>query len=127
LPSPPPDSPGEEVSGLSCPECFDVLNVTTEGAMKTLRFRCRIGHRYSAEEVLAGKERNLEEHLWAPITRLEEIAAYLRDLVSTGNAGDRADTFEARARECAAQRELLLQAMQSRALAGVGIDEAPDE
>jgi two-component system, chemotaxis family, protein-glutamate methylesterase/glutaminase len=119
LPSHVPASPDEDVTGLSCPECFGVLGVTAEGSQGTLRFRCRVGHAYTADEVLAGKERNLEEHLWAAMTRVEEIAACLHELVATGRAGDRAVDYAARAQDCDRQRQLLMEAIATRAVAGV--------
>jgi two-component system chemotaxis response regulator CheB len=117
LPSPVPSAPDEAISGLSCPECFGVLNVMAEGSRDTLRFRCRIGHAYSAEEVLAGKERNLEDHLWAAITRIDELATFLGELVVAGRAGDRAAEYEERARECLRQKDVLTNLIQARAVA----------
>src|SRR4051812_37594760 len=95
-PSPPP-VPRETLSGMSCPECFGVLNVSTEGPHANLRFRCRSGHLYSADDVVMGKERMIEEYLWGAVTTLNELATFLRDLVGTGRAAEQAASLEERA------------------------------
>jgi hypothetical protein len=84
-----------------------VLNVSTEGPHATLLFRCRIGHRYSADEVLFGKEHLIEEHTWAAVTALSELAVFLRELVASGRAGPRGPVLEERARRADEQQQQL--------------------
>ncbi len=98
---PTPARSDEQVTGLSCPDCSGVLNVMAEGPRETLRFRCRVDHAYSAEEVVVGTERRLEESLWSAIAQLEEIAVMLRELVSMGKAGAPRAGYEERARRAA--------------------------
>ena len=45
-----------EVTGISCPDCSGVLEVSAL-APHVLQFRCRIGHIYDSQELLAGKAR----------------------------------------------------------------------
>jgi two-component system chemotaxis response regulator CheB len=85
VPADPPAAPNEVVSGLSCPECLGVLNVSADGPRATLRFRCRVGHLYSTEEVVIGKERRLEEHVWMAVTLLEELVTFLHELGDGGS------------------------------------------
>ncbi len=57
-----------------------MLRVVAEGTHHALRFRCRKGHGYSAWELIVGKEDKLEEHVWAAVTLLDELATLLREL-----------------------------------------------
>jgi two-component system, chemotaxis family, protein-glutamate methylesterase/glutaminase len=77
---PPSISRRPEVTGLGCPECPGSLTVWQEGDQGYLRFECRIEHTFSTDDVLAGKERRAEDHLWAAVLAFEEIAALLGDL-----------------------------------------------
>jgi two-component system chemotaxis response regulator CheB len=71
------DKPGCP-SVYSCPECNGTLWEVREG--KLLRFRCRVGHAYGAESLLASKNEELESALWTALRTLEEKAALHRRL-----------------------------------------------
>ena len=101
LPSSLTESRDDLITGLSCPECMGVLGVNLEGR-EALLFRCRIGHTYSMEEVVIGKEETIGKHLWAAVTALTELATFLRELVVMGRATDPA-AYEQRARTAAEQ------------------------
>ncbi len=58
----------------SCPECGGVLEETKEGGM--LRFRCRVGHQYSPESLLADQTMAVEKALWAAVRSMEEQAEF---------------------------------------------------
>ena len=60
-------------SGFSCPECQGVLWEIKEGEL--VRFRCRVGHAYSAESLVIAKSEALEAALWGALRALEESAA----------------------------------------------------
>jgi two-component system chemotaxis response regulator CheB len=68
------------VAGLSCPDCCGMLSVRIEGKRGDLVFECRVGHTYSTDELLLGKEESLDERLWIAYTALEELVALLDDL-----------------------------------------------
>ena len=70
----------KKITGVSCIECPGVVQVQMLGKKRHMRFTCRIGHVYSAHEFVAGKEGKLEEHLWAAVLAMEEMAALLTDL-----------------------------------------------
>ena len=63
--------PGEP-SEFTCPECGGTLWEQQEGDL--LRFRCRVGHAYSTESLLADQREALEAALWGAVVALEERA-----------------------------------------------------
>ena len=94
-------------TGLSCPDCFGVLNVVAEGKRPTLLFRCRTGHTYSAHEVITAKELRLEEHVWAAMTILDELRQFLRELQPLADHRECAGAYASRARQAEAQQTAL--------------------
>jgi two-component system chemotaxis response regulator CheB len=67
-------------STYSCPECGGVLEEAQEGNM--LRFRCRVGHIYSPDSLMADQTVALERALWAAIRSMEEQAEFSQRLAS---------------------------------------------
>jgi two-component system chemotaxis response regulator CheB len=67
--------PGEP-SGLTCPECGGSL--FEKKGEQPVHFRCRTGHAYSPESLLAKQSESLEAALWAALRALEENAALAR-------------------------------------------------
>lgn len=60
-------------SGYVCPECTGALWETDAGGLP--RFRCRVGHAYSFESLLAEQGSAMDAALWAAYRALEERAA----------------------------------------------------
>lgn len=77
------DRPGTP-SQFGCPECGGVLWELDEDQI--VRFRCRVGHAYSAESLMESQTENLEAALWSALRALEERASLTRRLA------DRAST-----------------------------------
>jgi two-component system, chemotaxis family, protein-glutamate methylesterase/glutaminase len=71
------DRPGR-VSVFSCPECHGTL--WEEDQHGLLRFRCRVGHVYSTDSMLAAQTDSVDRALWAALRSLEERAALTRKL-----------------------------------------------
>jgi two-component system chemotaxis response regulator CheB len=106
------DRPGKP-SGFVCPECGGSLWELQQGDL--LRFRCRTGHAYSAETLLAEQSDALEDALWIAMRALQEksslghrMAKRMRDR----NQILSAERLEQEARDCderaAVIREVLL-------------------
>lgn len=57
-------------SSFACPDCGGTLWELSQGDL--LRFRCRTGHAYSSETLLAKQSDALEDALWIALRALEE-------------------------------------------------------
>jgi two-component system chemotaxis response regulator CheB len=64
--------PMGEPSPFTCPECHGVLWEVDDP--EVLRFRCRVGHAYSSETLVAEQDQAHEDALWAAMRALEESA-----------------------------------------------------
>jgi two-component system chemotaxis response regulator CheB len=65
-------------SAFGCPDCGGVLwEINQEGM---LRFRCRVGHAYTAQHLRAEQRQVVETALWSALRALEESAALYRRL-----------------------------------------------
>jgi two-component system chemotaxis response regulator CheB len=71
--------PGEP-STQTCPECHGTLWENHEG--KVAHFRCRIGHAFTAESLVAIQAEALEAALWTALRALEEHAALVRRMAA---------------------------------------------
>ena len=96
--------PGEP-SEFTCPDCGGTLWEYDEAGL--LRFRCRVGHAYSTESLLAEQRDKLESALWAAVVALEEradLAGRLSDRIrGRGRSGERFARESKDARERAAR------------------------
>ena len=101
-------------SGFTCPECEGPLwEIRDE---KVLRFRCRVGHAYTAESMLSGKSEALEGALWAALNTLEEGVQMSQRLAAETRARGHehaAARFEERVRKTREQADLIRQALDN--------------
>jgi two-component system chemotaxis response regulator CheB len=100
-------------SPFTCPECNGTLWELVDGDL--VRYRCRVGHSYSAGSMAVEQGQSTERALWAALRSLEERAALARRLSARARdreARDLAGRFEQRAVEAeehaAVVRRLLL-------------------
>lgn len=78
-------------SGFSCPDCNGVLWEMDEDEI--FRFRCRVGHAWSPESLLAQQNDGIEAALWISLRSLEERGALTRRLAKA--AGERGHQISA--------------------------------
>ena len=72
------DEGNGEPSVFACPECHGVLWEVKEGRLA--RYRCRVGHSYTAASLKTELDESAERALWAAMRALEEKAAMSRRL-----------------------------------------------
>ncbi len=95
-------------SAYACPECHGTLWEIQDGDL--LRFRCRVGHAYGAESMLADHSESLESALWVALRALEESASLARRLAerSQERTNQRAvSMFEEKARRAEGDAKLI--------------------
>jgi two-component system chemotaxis response regulator CheB len=63
-------------SGFICPECGGALWEAKSG--NVLKFRCHVGHSYTADSLTAAQAERLESALWTALRALEESIALRR-------------------------------------------------
>jgi two-component system chemotaxis response regulator CheB len=102
------DSKGER-SSLTCPGCGGVLWEFREGDL--VRFRCRVGHAYSVESMLAEQSKAVEAALWSSLRALEERASLstrlAKRLEENGRSRRAISRYEAQAEEALTHAETL--------------------
>ena len=65
-------------SVFACPDCGGTLWELQDENL--LRFRCRVGHAFSSESLLAAQTGEIETALWVALRTLEERATLVRRL-----------------------------------------------
>jgi len=74
-------------SQFGCPECGGVLwEIESE---QIVRFRCRVGHAYSSNSLLASQTDGLEAALWSALRALEEKVSLTRRLAERAQGQSR--------------------------------------
>jgi two-component system chemotaxis response regulator CheB len=121
-----PDRPGTP-AGSSCPDCHGTLFTLEEAGF--VRYRCRVGHAWSAESLLAEHDASLEGALWMALRALEEKAALGRDMAvraRTHSQNLSARRFENQAAETQDAAEILRRMLldgTGRSPAGEAVDD----
>lgn len=102
-------------TGLTCPECGGSLFESPGQGPD--HFRCRTGHAYSPQSLLAKQSETLEATLWASMRALEESAALARRLEQRARRSGsdfRSTRYEERARRAESHAEQLRRILASR-------------
>lgn len=79
-----------------------------------LRFRCRVGHAYSTDSLLAEQSEALEDALWSALRALEESGALVHRMARRARENNQhliATRYEERARSTQQQAELIQQVL----------------
>ena len=119
-----------KISKLTCPECHGALGEIRDDDL--LRYRCHVGHAFSAESLSDGQSAMLEVALWSAVRALEEQMILAKRIVDRSRRANRmraASVFERRARDAERNssviRELLLS--DKKGVIGEPAVEDPDE
>jgi len=131
------DRPGK-VSIFTCPECHGTLWEADERGI--VRFRCRVGHVYSAESMLAAQTDSVDRALWTALRSLEERAALTHRLAERAQQrkhrwvarafaerAEAADSHAAVLRELLINRALLHEVPESESESPKEVEPVPDE
>jgi two-component system chemotaxis response regulator CheB len=93
---------------FGCPDCGGTLWELE--ANDLLRFRCRVGHAFGSDGLLARQSEALDDALWAAFRALQENASLARRLAARSreqNSEPLARTFDERAQIAAARSEVI--------------------
>jgi two-component system chemotaxis response regulator CheB len=118
------DRPGRP-SIFTCPECHGVLWEMDEHGL--LRFRCRVGHVYSPESMVAAQIDEVDRALWIALRTLEERAALAHRLAERGRERGQHwvdHAFTIRAREAEHESQQIRDLLRSRTAAAHAVADA---
>ena len=100
-------------SQYSCPECGGVLWEIQDKSL--LRFRCRVGHAFSVDSMMAEQSEAIEEAMWAALKTLEEQVSISRKMAEQSRRNGQklmAHKFEERQKQAEKRVDLLMSALQ---------------
>jgi two-component system chemotaxis response regulator CheB len=103
-----------KVSRLTCPDCHGALWEINDEDI--LRYRCHVGHAYSAEALSEGQSGMIEMALWSAVRALEEQTVLAKRIVErarNANHERAARMFERRAREAEERGSMIRQLLLS--------------
>jgi len=99
-----------KVSKLTCPDCHGALWEIDDTEL--LRYRCHVGHAFSAEALSDGQSQMLEVALWSAVRALEEQMILARRIVERSRKANQqraAMAFERRAQEAEEHSSMIRQ------------------
>src|SRR5262249_7528030 len=102
------------ISKLTCPDCHGALWEINDDNI--LRYRCHVGHAFSAEALSEGQSEMLEAALWSAVRALEEQMVLARRIVERARHANQVRAvimFERRAREAEEHSTVIRQLLLS--------------
>ena len=105
------ERPGEPAV-YACPECHGTLWEVHDGDL--MRYRCRVGHAFTAEWLLVEQSHHLEAALWMALRALEEkasLAARLRQRAAEQGHMLVAERFEEQEQDARLRAEMVRQTL----------------
>jgi two-component system, chemotaxis family, protein-glutamate methylesterase/glutaminase len=104
-------------AGVSCPECHGPIWKLEDGTLQ--RYRCHVGHAYTAQSMVAGQIEAQEIHLWQALRLMKERVSLIEEMRS--HAPQESDTGYYAAEVKQLQNNILqIQEMLERAIPGTG-------
>lgn len=106
------NEPPRPPTRFTCPECHGALQQIVSEPSN--RFRCRLGHTYSKDAMLAAKDESVERSMWVAIETLEERADLLETMAADSARRGHprsAEDLSARAQETRQHVEVLRRLM----------------
>lgn len=103
-----------KISPFTCPECHGALWEIADGSM--LRFRCHVGHGFTADAVLSAQGEEIERTLGRLQRTHQERAVLARKMADQERIGERhnlADQLERRAHEYEEDAQLVRELMRN--------------
>ena len=110
-------------SAFTCPECGGNLWELSEGG---LRYRCHVGHAYSAHTLAADQGQHVEAALWAALRSLEENVRLSRRMAAdaTARGAERSARFHAEVAQANENHATMLRELMASAPASSENDAA---
>ncbi len=101
-------------AGVSCPECHGPIWKIKDGSLQ--RYRCHVGHAYSAKTMLAGQVEAQETHLWQALRLMKErmtLIWEMRAQAENENRAEDAATYEVNVRKLERNVRLIQEMLES--------------
>jgi two-component system, chemotaxis family, protein-glutamate methylesterase/glutaminase len=112
------------ISKITCPDCHGALWEIADEHI--LRYRCHVGHAFSAESLSDGQSQMLEFALWSAVRALEEQMVLARRIIERARRANRlraAKAFEKRVRGAEVHSSVIRQLLLSAQKGDIGQSE----
>jgi two-component system, chemotaxis family, protein-glutamate methylesterase/glutaminase len=109
------------ISKLTCPDCNGALWEINDQDM--LRYRCHVGHAFSAESLSEGQTQMLDVALWSAVRALEEqsvLPKRIFERARKANQAHAAKLFEKRAEEAETHGSMIRELLLSKEKGDIG-------
>lgn len=109
-------------SVYSCPECGGVLWEIRDGDFT--RFRCRVGHAFTLDSMMAEQAEALEEAIWVALKIVQERASISRHMAEQTRSNGHpqlAKRYEERQHDAEQRANLLMKALQNSSLSRLSV------